>query len=444
MVSLLQNPSDRAEAARVKPTGLIPPQPWMTAPPTKAVMDAFRTAGAEARFIGGCVRDAVLGRAAQDIDIATPEEPERVMKILAAANIRVIPTGIKHGTVTAIVDAHHFEITTLRIDVENFGRHARVQFTDDWTQDAARRDFTINTLSCDELGNIYDPYEGLEDLGKGWVRFVGEAEQRINEDVLRLLRFFRFYAQYGKPPASKKALVACRKLASRLPELSGERVRGEMFRILTAPNPADTITLMRAEKVLDFILAEAGGVGRLRMLVWLVERAVKIDNVHVDPVRRLAALLKPDIQPEQTAQVAARLKFSNFETSHLVGMCKTTPKITPEMTDQDLRIACDKVGGSLVVDRALIGWAGELAFKAHLPPARTQRWLEMIKTARDFVAVPFPLQGRDLLDRGVKHGPNIGALLKQVQNWWRAQDFRPDRAACLDQLDQLIKTQSHN
>lgn len=426
----------------MEPTGLITPQPWMTAPSTKAVMDAFRAAGAEARFIGGCVRDAVLGRAAQDIDIATPTQPEQVMELLTAANIQVIPTGIKHGTVTAIVDAHHFEITTLRIDVEHFGRHARVQFTDDWTQDAARRDFTINTLSCDELGNIYDPYDGLADLGKGWVRFVGDAEQRINEDVLRLLRFFRFYAQYGKPPASGRALRACRKLASRLPELSGERVRGELFRILTAPHPADTIFLMRGERVLEFILPEAGDVGRLRMLVWLLERAVKIEGVNIDPVRRLAALLKPDITPEQTAQVSARLKFSNKECTHLLAMCKAEPKITSELSDHALRIICDKYGNALVVDRVLIAWAGELALEAHLPPARTQRWLSMVETARDFVAAAFPLHGRDVLDRGLPHGPQVGAVLQQVQSWWREQDFHPDRAECLDQLDAIIQARS--
>ncbi|MBF0249917.1 MAG: CCA tRNA nucleotidyltransferase, partial [Alphaproteobacteria bacterium] len=291
----------------VEPTGQIALQPWMTAPETRAVMAAFHAAGAQARFIGGCVRDAVLKRPAQDIDIATPEPPERVMKILDAADIHVIPTGIQHGTVTAVVDHHHFEITTLRVDVENFGRHARVAFTDDWTQDAARRDFTINAMSCDEDGNVYDPYKGLDDLGAGRVRFVGRAEQRIDEDVLRLLRFFRFQAQYGRPPVDIDALAACRKLAPRLPELSGERVRGELFRILMAPNPADTVTLMRAERVLEHILPEAGDVGRLRFLAWLTERAVKFDAVGPDPVRRLAALLRPGLDADAVAGVAERL-----------------------------------------------------------------------------------------------------------------------------------------
>lgn len=425
----------------MEPTGLIAPQPWMNAPETRAVMDAFRAAGAEARFIGGCVRDAVLGRAAKDIDIATPQEPERVLEILEQANIRAIPTGIKHGTITAVVGAHHFEITTLRIDVESYGRHARVEFTDDWTQDAARRDFTINAMSCDDQGNVYDPYDGLEDLGKGWVRFVGEAEQRINEDVLRLMRFFRFYAQYGKPPVSAKALLACRKLAPRLPNLSGERVRGELFRILTAPNPADTVTLMRAERILNYILEEAGHVGRLRMLAWLLERAIKINGVEIDPVRRLAALLKPDLEPDQTFAIAERLKFSNRERKHLLAMCAQHPEISHDMSAKALYIACADVGQTIVMDRALLAWAGELALEAHLPKERTEAWRTLIETARDLDIIEFPLKGRDVLDLGVPHGPNVGKLLGQVEAWWKDQDFQPSREDCLFQLSEILSHQ---
>ena len=412
----------------------------MTAPQTQAVMDAFRAANAEARFIGGCVRDAVLKRAAKDIDIATPEEPDRVLEILQAANIRAIPTGLKHGTITAVVGADHFEITTLRIDVENYGRHAKVAFTDDWTQDAARRDFTINAMSCDEHGNVYDPYDGLEHLGKGWVRFVGEAEQRIGEDVLRLLRFFRFYAQYGKPPINLPALRACRKLAFRLPELSGERVRGELFRILMAPNPADTITLMRAEKVLPYILPEAGDVGRLRMVAWLIERAVRFDDIDTDPVRRLAALLKPGLTIDTVKALSERLKFSNRERNHLLAMTAPAPIINADMSDKDVRIACAEVGPKIVIDRALLSWAGELALQAHLPSPRTESWRHLIETARDSHIAPLPIKGRDVLEMGVAHGPEVGRLLEQIETWWRDLDFRPDRDACLEKLKHLLKT----
>lgn len=422
----------------MEPTGQIPLQPWMAAPETQRLMAAFKAAGAEARFIGGCVRDAILKRPVRDIDIATPEEPQRVMELLDAAEIHVIPTGIAHGTVTAVIEAMHFEITTLRIDVETDGRRARVAFTDDWTQDAARRDLTINTMSCDLDGNVYDPYDGLEDLSKGYIRFVGDAETRITEDVLRLLRFFRFLAEYGRYPINGEALLACRKLAPKLPTLSGERVRGELFRILTAPNPAETINKMRGEKVLPYVLPEAGDVGRLRMVQWLVDRAIKLDSLEVDPVRRLAALLKPGLPPQDINALADRLKFSNVERKHLIGMCAAAPVIATDMGEHALHLACHAVGGSMVVDRALLAWGGELAIEARLPQERTEAWLHIIETARDWQPRHFPLRGRDVLERGVNYGPTIGELLNRVEAWWRDEGFRPERDACLNKLDALL------
>ena len=184
-----------------QPVGKLHPQPWMTAPETRLVLEALAEAGCEVRFIGGCVRDAVLKRPVRDIDLALPLPPDQVINLLRQAGIKVIPTGVDHGTVTAVVSSMHFEITTLRMDVETYGRRAKVAFIDDWSADAARRDFTFNALSCTPDGDIYDYFDGLEDLGHGRVRFVGDARDRIGEDVLRLLRFFRFYAHYGRPPA---------------------------------------------------------------------------------------------------------------------------------------------------------------------------------------------------------------------------------------------------
>src|SRR5215510_13136350 len=223
----------------------LDPQPWMIAAETVAVMAALSSAGGEARFVGGCVRDALLGRPVTDVDIATHEPPERVMNLLSRAGIKAVPTGIKHGTVTAVIGRKHFEITTLRRDVETYGRHARVEYTNDWAADAARRDFTMNALFCSLDGTIYDPFGGLADLREHRVRFVGDAEARIREDVLRLLRFFRFYAHYGAPPPDAAALAACRALAPLLPTLSGERVCGETLKLLLAPEPASVFATMR-------------------------------------------------------------------------------------------------------------------------------------------------------------------------------------------------------
>lgn len=412
-------------------------------PETKQVMSALLNAGEQARFIGGCVRDSILKRDVRDIDIATPAPPERVIEVLEAKNIHVIPTGLAHGTVTAVIGHEHFEITTLRIDVNTDGRRAEVAFTNDWTQDAARRDFTINCMSCDIEGNIYDPYNGIQDLSDGYIRFVGNAHQRIEEDLLRLLRFFRFLAIYGRYPISGDALTACYDLAPRLGELSGERVRGELFRILTAPNPATTCKKMIDERVLKFILPEAGDVGRLRAVAWLVESAVKIEGVEIDPVRRLAALLDPKNTPDQVKTVAERLKFSNVERKHLLTITAKEPNIHVNISDHDLRRACFQVGGDKVVDKALLSWGGSIALEARLPQEQTATWQRIVETARDWQGASFPLRGRDVLDLGVPHGPEVGQLLTEVENWWQEENFRPGYDACLETLKRLANAAPH-
>src|SRR5438270_10722232 len=214
----------------------IPPQPWMIAPATRTVIAALADAGIAARFVGGCVRDALLGRPIADIDIATPARPEAVIAALETAKIKAAPTGIEHGTVTAVVDApeppRHFEITTLRRDVETYGRRARVAFDADWAEDATRRDFTINAIYLDPDGTLHDPVGGIADLAAGRVRFVGDAAQRIAEDVLRLLRYYRFEAPFGGGSGDAAARAACRDAVPLLPKLSAERVSQEFLRLL--------------------------------------------------------------------------------------------------------------------------------------------------------------------------------------------------------------------
>ena len=426
------------------PTGKISPQPWMTTPETTALMKTLKAGGIEARFIGGCVRDSILKRPVRDIDIATPTEPEKVISVLEQAGVRVIPTGIEHGTVTAIINKHHFEITTLRIDVETDGRRAKVQFTDDWTADAARRDFTINTMSANEEGDIFDPYGGLDDLGRGIVRFVGVAQDRINEDVLRMLRFFRFYAEYGKPPMNNEALLACRKLNYRLVELSGERVRGELFRILMAPHPADTVALMSAENVLDQILPEAGDVNRLRTLAWLTGRGITLSNVETDPVRRLGALIKPGTSENDINNVCERLRFSNRERKHLLMMVcppKTVSSlsINSSSSEKDIRRACYALGKDMVIDRALIEWAGEIAANPRQNTGQSEKWESALAAAMAWQQVRFPLKGRHAIELGIKPGPKLGQMLKLVEQWWVGEDFRADEKACLEQLRQKLQ-----
>lgn len=421
----------------MEPTGKISPQPWMTAPETGAVIRALTAGGGEVRFVGGCVRDSIAGRPVGDIDIATPEPPVRVMELLEAAGIKAIPTGIGHGTVTAIAESRKFEITTLRRDLDTDGRHARVDFIDDWVVDARRRDFTINTLSSTPDGDVYDPLGGLDDLGQGRVRFVGVPKERIEEDLLRLLRFFRFQAAYGRPPADQEALAACRIMAPRLCELSGERVRDEMFRILLAPNPADSAVLMRGIGAFDAILPEAGDVGRLRMLTWLEGSALKMETVAPDALRRLAALLDPGCGGAGAEAVARRLRLSNREADRLATAAAPV-QVSPDGDAPGLRRTLRRLGAETVRDLSLLAWAGELAVTPRLPAARTGAWRHILETADAWRPLAFPLRGRDVTALGVAPGPAVGRLLAAVEAWWEEGDYGPGREACLEKLKSLI------
>src|SRR6266404_8524355 len=285
----------------------IAPQPWMVEPATQAVLAALAAGGVEARFVGGAVRDALLGRPTPgsspraDIDIATPAPPERIIELLEKSGIRVVPTGLAHGTVTAIVPPRQFEITTLRRDVETYGRRARVAFDADWAADAARRDFTINAIFLAADGTIHDPVGGLADLRARRVRFVGDPATRIAEDVLRLLRYYRFEARFGTGIGDPGARAACRAAAHVLPSLSAERVAQELTKLLETPDPLPVLHMMQEDSVLPVFLPEAQRLDRLRQMIAIEPEA--------DPLRRLAALIEVDTAG--AIAVAERLRFSN-------------------------------------------------------------------------------------------------------------------------------------
>ena len=410
-------------------TDRLDPQPWMIAAETVAVMAALSSAGGEARFVGGCVRDALLGRPVSDIDIATHEPPERVMNLLARGGIKAIPTGIKHGTVTAVVGTRHFEITTLRRDVETYGRHAKVEYTNDWQADAARRDFTINTLFCAADGTVYDPFGGLADLRARRVRFVGDAEARIREDVLRLLRFFRFYAYYGAAPPDPAALAACRALAPLLPTLSGERVCGETLKLLLAPDPAAVFETMRDNDVLRHFLPEAKRIDRLRALVGVERLAPPGFMIRADAIRRLAALL--DGGEAAAADVAGRLRFSNSERERLGGLA-AGPLPSPAMDAAARHRLIYRLGPGRFRDRTLIAWA-EAG-----PHAAAEAWISLLRTGIEWAPPRFPLKGRDAVRLGVPPGPAVGRLMAALEDWWIAGDFKADRAACLEKLKESV------
>ncbi|HVR69046.1 MAG TPA: CCA tRNA nucleotidyltransferase [Verrucomicrobiae bacterium] len=419
----------------------LDPQPWMTAPDTVAVLKALTAGGQEARFVGGCVRDALLKRSITDIDIATPEPPEQVMKLLKAAGITVVPTGLKHGTITAVLHKRPYEITTLRRDVETFGRHARVEYTDSWEADASRRDFTMNALFCSPDGTLFDAFDGIKDLREKRVRFVGEAEARIREDVLRLLRYFRFYAHYGTPPPDPAALKACRDLAHLLPTLSGERVCQETLKLLRAREPASVFRLMGDQEILPQFLPEATQIDRLAALV-AIEGIVSTPLVEPgDAIRRLAALLGDGI--ETAAAVASRLRFSNSDRERLRSIVSQNEGgIDPDLNPVARRRLIYRLGTDCFIDRALLAWAGIIAQGGPQEHRVTESWIELIRFAREWTVPVFPLKGRDVIDAGMTGGPEIGEVMEQIHAWWVAGDFAADRTVCLDKLRAIVDTRA--
>jgi len=417
----------------LEPAGRLTPQPWMTAPGALAVLRAVTAGGGAARFVGGCVRDACLDRPVKDIDIATDVAPETVMQRLRGAGIQVVPTGLAHGTVTAVSDRRPYEITTLRRDVETDGRRAVVAFTDDWRADAARRDFTFNAMSCTEDGALYDYFGGRADLAAGRVRFVGDAETRIREDVLRLLRFFRFNAHYGKPPLDPEGLAACKRLASLLPTLSGERLAQETLRLLQAPNPVAIVERMAADGVLGAYLAEAGAIDRLRALV-----TIEGMTEGADAVRRLAALIAGG--PEAARAVAERLRLSVAQRERLEELTAPVPALSPDLPERERRRRFNALADGARSDLALMRWASAIAAAGGQIARRdAEAWRALYDAAREWRRVALPVQGRDVMALGVASGPRVGELLDQLARWWEDEDFAPDRAQCLAELRRRLQ-----
>ena len=397
-------------------TDRLDPQPWMTTAPTAAVIAALEAAGGPgcARFVGGCVRDALLGRVIADIDIATPLTPPAVVAALQAAGLGAVPTGIEHGTVTAIADHLPFEITTLRRDVETDGRRAVVAFTTDWAEDAARRDFRLNALYLDLEGRLYEPVGGgVEDAHAGRIIFVGDPETRIREDYLRILRFFRFSAWYGRGEPDAAALTACAALRDGVGGLSGERLAKELLKLLAAPDPRAAMRLMAKSGVLALVLSVPLRIDRFEAMVPQAE----------DRVLRLSALLPDD--PEAVRQVATRLRLGNDMRDRLVAAA-SEPRLDPPLTDAQVRAAVYRLGKLGALDRVMKRGAENPGAAADL--ART---LEVITA---WEAPRFPLTGGDVMAMGVEAGPEVGSWLARLEAWWIERDFAPDRAALVAEL----------
>jgi poly(A) polymerase len=380
-------------------------QPWLTASSTRAVMAALMAAGGAdcARFVGGCVRNALIGVPVDDIDIATTLKPEETDRAIRAAGLKAVPTGMAHGTVTAVTERTPFEITTLRRDVSTDGRNATVAFTDDWAEDAARRDFRLNALYADLGGQVFDPTgHGVADAEAGRIVFVGDPETRITEDYLRILRFFRFFAWYGRGEPDAAALEACRKLAPGMSRLSAERVSKELMKLLAAPDPRPAMRAMDEAGVLKQVLPEASLV--------LFDAAVDASD---DPVVRLMALFPAEAPVVR--DVSARLRFANATRDRLVGSALASPAIDLSMSDAAARAAVYRHGSRAVVDAACRRWAEA--------PGRADDARRLIGLAQAWTPPRLPVGGRQIARLGVEPGPETGRLLKAFEEGWIADDF---------------------
>jgi poly(A) polymerase len=394
------------------------PQDWMTSGAAHQVYQALERAGGSPRFVGGCVRDGLLGRRIRDIDIATPLEPAAVIKAAEAAGLKHAPTGIEHGTVTVIAEHSGIEVTTLRRDVETFGRHATVAFTDDWREDAARRDLTMNALSADAQGQVYDYFDGIADLKAGKVRFVGAPGDRMREDYLRILRFFRFHADYASGAFDPAALAAARALKGELKSLSGERLRQETLKLLVAKRGVETWRAMLSEGIVAAFLPQATTIDRMAKVATLEQRL----KVPQDPVRRLAALTVTGAGPA----VAETLRLSNAERDRVIAVSAARPEFAAGEARLVRRQIYD-LGNALALDLLLVDWAE--------PEVDFRRAHEIV---RDWPRPELPVKGRDVSALGVPAGPEIGRILKDLEDWWIASDFAADRGHALAELKRRI------
>jgi len=388
---------------------------WLTAKSTRAVIDALEAARPDcARFVGGCVRNSIMGRLVDDIDIATQLRPEETLKALEAAGIRAIPTGIEHGTITAVIEGEPFEITSLRRDVETDGRRAVVAFTDDWAEDAQRRDFRLNALYAAPNGEISDPVGGgYADAETGRVIFIGDADERLREDYLRILRFFRFNAWYGAG-IDADGLAACKRQREGLSQIARERIWKELKKLLAAPRPRLAVQAMGESGVLDAVLAEHRGIGTLHDL----ELTEQLIGAEPDPMLRLMALLPRSALAVQQTQDALRL--SNDDSNRLTMWAADNLPSPVGMKSQELRATLYWHGKQAVVDRAMLAGADVR---------------DLLAAVRAWKRPDFPIGGDDALAAGLE-GREIGQALSQVAKIWVDSDFYLSREKLLDLLVQ--------
>ncbi len=411
----------------------LPMVGWIMDPDVVRVMQALLAgAGVEARYVGGAVRDTVRGAMQYgvqvDVDIATTAMPEKVIELLNAAGLKAVPTGIDHGTITAVSNHRPVEITTLRHDVNTDGRRAEVAYTTDWAADAARRDFTMNAIYADMDGLLFDPLGGVADAKAGLVRFVGDPDARIQEDYLRILRFFRFYAWCGKGEMDRDGLQACARHVAGLAKLSPERIAKELLKLISASNPMPALRQMAASGILTAVLPEASNLERLNALI-------EIDAMtffEVDPILRFGALLPDD--GAIAVAVATRLRLSNAQRDRLVAMLSATLRVFCYMSVREMRRTAYRMTPKVMRDVAMLRWAGDVK-RNH----NAVQWRALLPMIDSWKPPVLPLDGHHVKLAGVPDGPQIGAVLREVEEWWIDADFTTDEYSLIERMKAVVQ-----
>ncbi len=409
---------------------------WLARDELQRLLNALSADGEEARIAGGAVRNALLAEPVSDIDIATTNLPDETARRAEAAGFKAVPTGVEHGTITVIAGGKPNEVTTLRADVETDGRRAKVRFGRDWKEDAQRRDFTINALYAEADGTVVDLVGGLADIETRRLRFIGDAEDRIREDYLRILRFFRFFAWYGTGRPDAEGVKACVRLKEGLDQLSAERVWSELKKLLSAPDPSRALLWMRQAGVLTRVLPESEkwGIDAIHPLV----RAELDLGWTPDPLLRLMAIVPPD--PERMEALAERLKLSNADAERLSHWAKTAPMISalPEDALARLLYRGDRRG---YIDRLRLALASARARGVEDNKALIEAggFSRLLAFAEQWQKPEFPIRGRDLAGIGVEDGPRMGELLRELENQWVDGGFSQDRGALLGRAATMLR-----
>jgi poly(A) polymerase len=398
---------------------------WLASSAVRQIFSVLEGRGEETRIVGGAVRNALMSRPVYEVDFATTATPDKITALASAAGIKTVPTGIEHGTVTLVIGGRGFEVTTLREDIETDGRRAVVKFGRDWEADARRRDFTVNAISVDSNGTIHDPVGGYPDVVVRRIRFIGDPDQRIAEDRLRILRLFRFHAEYGEGPIDGAGLSAAIRAREGLRELSAERIGLEMRRIVLARRAPETVSLMQEVGILTIVL---GGVGYLAQFARAVhgEEATAATPVVATRLAVLACRIEEDV-----ARIVERLRLSNAERDRILATISAAGAFTTVPGPNEARRALYHLGAEAYQDGVIhaFAWSGT--------PEDPQAWRALYELPARWTAPLFPLGGRDIIGKGVA-GPAVGELLRAVEAWWIEQDFAPDEAALRTRLQQMM------